>query len=118
MVKRAKVSIAIIIAAELALCIGLSIAFPPSAEAAYSDEVCSLPFIDDVNEWGKGKVILTVTACGDKSIQLKATSQGKRLKVVKHKPRVWTVVVRKGKEVKLSVRPRHGKWRSIGYRVY
>ena len=82
---------------------------------------CSLPYVDDVNEWGKGKVILTVYCCGNaKSYQLKVTNEkGKKAKAVRSKKRndVWTVVVRKGHVYKLSVRPKGGVWRSIYYGV-
>lgn len=81
--------------------------------------VCSLPYIDDANEYGPGKVIVTVVCCGDaKSYQLKVTNeQGKKVKVTKHKKRVWSVVLRKGRTYKLSVRPKGGVYRSIYYGV-
>ena len=80
---------------------------------------CSLPYVDDVNDWGPGKVIVTVCCCGDAAkYQLKVTNpKGKKVKVTKVKRDVWTVVLKKGKTYKLSVRPKGGKWRSIRYGV-
>lgn len=80
---------------------------------------CSLPYIDDVNDWGDGKVIVTVCCCGDAAkYQLKVTNpKGKKVKATKVKRDVWTVVLKKGKTYKLSVRPKGGKWRSIRYGV-
>ena len=122
--KHAKL-IAIIAAAMVALLVA---AMPAGeAEAAQLNAgcircegtACSLPLVDDVNDWGKGKVIVTVTCCGDaKSYQLKVTNEkGGKVKATKHKKRVWTVVMKKGRTYKLSVRPKGGKWRSIRYGV-
>lgn len=77
----------------------------------------SYPCVDDVNEWGKGKSILTVTACGKGKLALKATSGGKKLKVRKTKRGVWLVVVKNRKAVQLIASDKHGK-RRIVYRVY
>ena len=78
----------------------------------------SLPYIDDANEWSGGKTCITVTACGKKSCKLKVTDckTGKRVKVTKHKPRVWTVVIRNHRTYKLSVKDKGG-WKTIRYRI-
>ena len=76
----------------------------------------SYPTVDDVNEWGAGKSILTVTAAGTGKLKLKATSGKKKLKVTRHHRGVWTVVVRNGKKVRLTVRDAEGK-ASFAYRV-
>ena len=118
---------AIIIAAIVAAVIALSLMGAPRAEAAplsagSVEPRCSLPYVDDVNEWGKGHVILTVYCCGNaKSYDLKVTDpKGRKAKPIRSKRHrnVWTVVIRKGKEYKLSVRAKGGKWKSVGYRVY
>jgi hypothetical protein len=108
------------IAVVIAAAIAASLAGAPSAHAlqAGSVEQVSLPYVDDVNEYGAGRYVLTVTCCGSPKAELRATVKGKRVKVVKRRPRVWTVVVRRGAACKLSVRARGGKWKSIGYRVY
>lgn len=112
-----KKATAIIITAIIAV----AIAFPCTAQAAElaaaSVSNASLPYVDDVNEWGASRCILTVVAAGKPSA-LKATSGGKALKVKRHERNVWTVVVKKRAYVKLSVRAGNGKWKSIGYRVY
>ena len=77
----------------------------------------SLPYVEDVNPSGSG-YIATVTCCGAKGAQLKVTSKGKRVKVRKHAPRVWTVKMRKAQTYKLSVRAKGGSWKSIAYRIY
>ena len=94
-----------------AIAISAALVLPSQAWAA------SLPYIDDVNDWGAGKSIATVVVSGDKP-QLKVTSGGKKVKVTKHKKGVWTVVLKNGKKYKLSSREKGGKWKSIGYRVY
>jgi len=94
----------------------------PSASALQAASVApkapsvSLPYVDDVNEWGSGRYILTVLASGT-SAKLKATSKGKALKVKRHKRNVWTVVVKKRAYVKLTVSA-NGERKSIGFRVY
>lgn len=112
-----KKATAIIITAIIAI----AVAFPCTAQAAElraaSVPSASLPYVDDVNEWGASRCILTVVASGDRAV-LKATSGGKALKVKRHERNVWTVVVKKRAYVKLSVRAEGGKWKSIGYRVY
>ena len=77
----------------------------------------SYPSVDDVNEWGAGHSILTVTACGKGKISLKAASGGKKVKARKVKRGVWLVVVKNRKTVKLTARDKDGK-RCIKYRVY
>ena len=76
----------------------------------------SYPTVDDVNEWGAGKSILTVTAAGTGKLKLRATSGKKKLKVVKHHRGVWSVVVRNGRSVKLTARDAEGK-RTIKFEV-
>lgn len=104
----------------MAALVAVAIAFPCTAEAAElraaSVPSVSLPYVDDVNEWGSGH-ILTVVAAGEPSA-LKATVKGKALKVTRHKRNVWTVVVKRKAYVKLSVRAKGGKWKAIGFRVY
>lgn len=102
--------------------VSAAIAFPCTAGAASLAAASvapsvSLPYVDDVNEWGAGRCVLTVVASGSPA-KLKATSGGKALKVRKHHRNVWTVVVKRRAGVKLSVRAGGGKWKSIGYRVY
>ena len=120
--------IAIIIAAIVAAVIALSLMGAPRAEAAPLSAAgitsveprCSLPYVDDVNEWGKGHVILTVYCCGNaKAYDLKVTSGKGKMKVVRSKrhKNVWTVVIRKGKTYKLSVRAKGGSWKSIKYGI-
>ena len=94
----------------------------PSASALQAASVApkapsvSLPYVDDVNEWGSGQYILTVTARGAKA-KLKATSRGKALKVKRHDRNVWTVIVKKRAYVRLTVSA-NGERKTIGYRVY
>lgn len=91
--------------------IALSLAGAQRAEAA------SLPYVDDVNEWSAESSIATVVVCG-KNPQLRVTSGGKKVKAVKRKRGVWTVIVKHGKTYKLSSREKGGKkWKSISYRV-
>lgn len=94
-------------------------ALPCSAGALQAGSFggASLPYVDDVNEWGASSYILTVYAAGNPSA-CKATSKGKALKVKRHGKRVWTVVVKRRAYVRLSVRAKGGAWKSIGYRVY
>lgn len=115
-----------IIAAIVAAVIALSLSFTPSAEAATLsagsvEPRCSLPYVDDVNEWSKNNVILTVYCCGNaKSYDLKVVSdKGKKAKAVRSKRHrnVWTVVVKKNRVYKLSVRAKGGKWKSIKYGI-
>lgn len=78
----------------------------------------SLPYVDDVNEWDGGKCCLTVTCCGKAKTELKVTDlkNGKRIRVEKHRARVWTCVIRKHRAYKLQVRD--GKrWQTIRYRI-
>lgn len=95
-------------------------AAPLKAATTKAERVaCSLPHVDDVNDWGKGKVILTVFCCGNaKAYHLKVVNdKGGKVKVVKSKKNVWTVVLRKGRTYKLSVKPKGGVYRSIYYGV-
>lgn len=77
----------------------------------------SLPYVDDVNDWGEHKVIATVVARGEGKLTLKAKCGGKRLKVTKHHRGVWTVVFPTGEDVKFTAKDDFGK-RTIGYRIY
>ena len=108
----------------IALILAGSLLFPTSALAV------SLPYVDDVNEWGANKSILTLYACGkEKAKQFRVTDVKTHKSVkVKNLHRwektgyVGTVVVKNGHEYKISVRAKShgkwGKWKSIGYRVY
>lgn len=93
-------------------------AFAPAAHAV------SLPYVDDVNDWGRGKVIATVTACGHESkftMHAYDLTAKKPAKVTKHKKRVWTCVMKRGHVYKLTVKAKDGKrtnTRKIAYCVY
>ena len=100
-------------------------AFAPAANA------CTLPFIDDVNEWGARSSIVTLCTLsnpGDKAVKWKITDT-KTHKTVKaeniHKYKkfsVCTAVMKHGRTYKVSVRAKAhgkwGKWKSIGYCIY
>lgn len=93
---------------------------------------CSLPYVDDVNDWGKGKVIVTLYACvtkGESAFKytVKDTNTGKAAKVKMHKchdcgkKHIATVVMKRGHVYKITVKAKDGKrWnkRSIAYCVY
>ena len=81
---------------------------------------CSLPYVDDVNDWGANSKIATVYAVGDKPMKLKAVDAKTRkpAKVRKVKRGVWLVTMKRGHAYKLSVKDKGGKWKSIGYRIY
>ena len=99
--------------------------FAPAANA------CTIPYIDDVNDWGARSSIVTVCALkhdGDKAVKWKVTDT-KTKKAVKvenvHRYKNWYVctAVMKHKHVyKISVKAKThgkwGKWKSIGYCVY
>ena len=100
-------------------------AFAPAANA------CTLPYIDDVNDWGAGKSIATVIALGhdgDTAVKWKAadTKTHKAAKVTHKKKNgnvyVGMVVMKHGHVYKISVKAKShgkwGKWKSVGYCVY
>lgn len=87
-------------------------------------QACSLPHVDDVNDWGRGKVIATVTACGHESkfsMHAYDLTAKKPAKVKKCKKRVWTCVMKRGHVYKFTVKAKDGKrynMRKIAYCVY
>ena len=98
--------------------------FAPAAHAV------SLPYVDDVNDWGKGKVIATVYAAGHESsfkFTVKDTKTKKPAKVTMRKCRdcgkkhIATVVMKRGHVYRITVKAKDGKRynkRSIAYCVY
>jgi len=103
----------------IAFVVGIAIAMPSTANAAEltTSVGVSLPYVEDVNEFGSGYVA-TVTCAGSSKAVLKVTQSGKRIKVRKHAPRVWTVKLKRAKTYKLSVKVKGGAWKSIAYRIY
>ena len=93
-----------------AACVSAALLMPSAAYAV------SYPCVDDVNEWNGNRSCLTVTAVGEGSLKLTAKGNGKKLKVEKHHRGVWTVVVRNGERVVLTVRDKNES-RSIEYRL-
>ena len=98
--------------------------FAPAANAV------SLPYVDDVNDWGRGKVIATVTACGHESafrFSVVDTKTKKHAKVTMRKCRdcgkkhIATAVLKRGHVYRITVKAKDGKRynkRSIAYCVY
>ena len=100
--------------------------FAPAANA------CSLPYVDDVNDWGKGKVIVTLYTCitkGETAFRytVKDTKTNKAAKVTMRKchdcgkKHIATVVMKRGHVYKITVKAKDGKrWnkRAIAYCVY
>ena len=92
--------------------------FAPAANAV------SLPCVDDANDWGRGKVIATVTACGHESkftMHAYDLTAKRPAKVKKCKKRVWTCVMKRGHVYRFTVKAKDGKRynkRSIAYCVY
>ena len=100
--------------------------FAPAANA------CSLPYVDDVNDWGKGKVMATLCVCvtkGESAFKytVKDTNTGKAAKVKMRKchdcgkKHIATVVLKRGHVYKITVKAKDGKRynkRSIAYCVY
>lgn len=111
--KIASMAMAIAVAASLTAFAGTA----EAKEVTVATPSVSLPYVDDVNPWGGG-YIATVTCAGSAKAELKVTLNGKRVKVRKHAPRVWTVKLKKSRTYKLSVRIKGCAWKSIGYRIY
>lgn len=98
--------------------------FAPAAHAV------SLPYIDDVNDWGKGKVITTIHAAGYESqfrFTVKDAKTKKHVRVKMHrckdcgKKHIATAVLKRGHVYRITVKAKDGKrynTRSIGYCVY
>ena len=92
---------------------------------------CTIPYIDDVNDWGARSSIVTVCALkhdGDKAVKWKVTD-AKTKKAAKvenvHRYKNWyvcMVVMKHGRTYKVSVKAKANgkwsKWKSIGYCVY
>ena len=99
-------------------------AFAPMAHAY------SYPFVDNVEDYGRGKVITTIHVCGnEKTYQFKVTNT-KTHKPVKTKAymchecnrkHVITAVMKRNTTYTIKVRTKvHGKWtkwRAIDYRI-
>lgn len=115
--KMTSMAVAAVLAASVAVPSTAAAAELAAASVPSQVPAATLPYVDDVNDWGASRYILTVVA-GGKPSALKSTSGKKALKVTKHRRGVWTVVVKRGAYVKLSVRAKGGKWKSIGYRAY
>lgn len=105
-----------------------AIAFPSVASAAYSPAefitegteptFCSMPYVDDLNDWGSRAFMATIVCAGNSKAQCKVTLKGKRVRVTKHHPRVWTAKLVKGKYYRISVRVPRGAWKTIGFKAY
>ena len=86
-----------------------AVVLPSTAHAAEG-------YVDAHEEWGVKHSIITVVGSGHGKLKLTAKQSGKKLKVTKHHRGVWTVVVKNGKKVRLTVRDRDGK-ASFAYRA-
>ena len=105
-----------------------AIAFPSVASAAYAPaefitegtepRFCSMPYIDDLNDWGSRAFMATIVCAGNSKAQCRVTLKGKRVRVEKCHPRVWVAKLKRGEYYRISVRVPHGKWKSIGFRAY
>jgi len=113
----------IVLAACVAAVIALTLAGTPKAEALQATNMqaanVSLPYVDDANPCGAKSYVATITCCGDAKAKLKVTDlkTKKQVRVTKHRPRVWTVTMKRGRTYRISVKARSGAWKSIKYGI-
>ena len=75
----------------------------------------SLPYVEDVNPDGNGYAA-RIEACG-KPAKFKVICKGKKVKAVRDGRNAWVVKMKRGKTYRISVKAKHGKWKSIAYRI-
>ena len=90
---------------------------PPQGEAhaAQANGRCSLPYVTDVNPYGK-RYVATVEVAGD-PIKVKAYAHGRQVRIDRIGKHTWMLPVKKGKMYTIKARSTRSGWRVIRYEV-
>ena len=86
-----------------------------TAEALPASKDCSLPYVSDVNDYGK-RYVATIEVAGKPYI-VKAYCGKKQVKVDRLGKHTWMMPFSKGKTYTIKAKAKHGKWKVIKYRL-
>jgi len=109
------------VAVVLAVAVGLAMLLVPAGEAeAYVcagvvDDRCSLPYVSDVNPYGK-KYMATVEVAGEPKV-VKAYIGKKRVKIDRIGERTWMLPMKKGKLYTIKAKSARSGWKVIQYKI-
>lgn len=96
---------------------GSAEAAPLSAGVTSAAPSCSLPYVEDVQQSGKGYVALVSCAGSGSHFDIKVKCGSKKVKAERIDERTWSFKLKAGKTYKVSVRADGGSWKTIKYGI-